>query len=255
MIRLAKQAGCQVGTTTNGMLLDDRILTALVDLEVDLVAFSLAGTDEKNDVWRRGTRLTTVLQAARTLRRIKEEKGKTRPEIHVAYMLLRSGMPGVLRLPSLLEGSGVTQVVVSTLDFAASAELATEALVPATEPDFPEFLAKLDDLARSAKEHGLHIHHQLNRREENQQVCSENVQRALVVSAYGEVSPCAFTSLPVSGVTYTSRGLERPYRRLAFGNVREDSLAAIWERWAYLAFRNSFYEGNLASVCRLCPKL
>ncbi len=255
MIRLAKQAGCQVGTTTNGMLLDERIMTALVDLEVDLVAFSLAGTDEKNDVWRQGTRLTTVLQAARMLHRIKDEKGKAKPEIHVAYMLLRSGIHEVLRLPALLEGSGVTQVVVSPLAFAASKELACEVIVPATERDFPELLSKLDKLAESGKEHGLTIHHQLNRQRENQQVCSENVQRALVVAADGEVSPCVFTNLPVSGVTFMSHGIERPYQRLTFGNVGEDSLSTIWGRWAYLSFRNSFFEGNLASVCRHCSKL
>ena len=97
MIHLAKSAGCQVGTTTNGMLLDAGVLNRLVDLEVDILAFSLAGVDERNDLRRQGTRIERVLTAIRGLDEIKKKRGKSKPEAHIAYMLIRSGMDDLVK--------------------------------------------------------------------------------------------------------------------------------------------------------------
>ena len=54
MAALAKQAGCKVGVTTNGMLLNREIIEQLVSFGFDVVAFSVAGVDEKNDAVRSG---------------------------------------------------------------------------------------------------------------------------------------------------------------------------------------------------------
>ena len=254
MIRMAKNAGCRVGITTNGMLLDAGTLNRLVDLEVDLVAFSLAGTDEKNDLQRRGTRIETVLEAMRNLNQIKRNKGKSKPEVHIAYMLLRSGLDDLAKLPLVLQGLGVTQVVISTLDFVPSKDLAAEAFMVSDGRDYPELESRLDKVAELGRNHGLNIHYQLQSPGRRRQVCTENVARALVVSADGEVSPCVFTNLPVTGVTLVADGVERPYRGLTFGNVRERSLSSLWGQIAYRNFRRSFYEERPPSVCQSCAK-
>ncbi|MBM4300337.1 MAG: hypothetical protein FJ121_02240 [Deltaproteobacteria bacterium] len=98
------------------------------------------------------------------------------------------------------------------------------------------------------------MYYQLQSPGRRRQVCTENVARALLVSADGEVSPCVFTNLPVTGVTLVADGVERPYRRLTFGNVRDRSLPSIWGQIAYRNFRRSFYEERPASVCQSCAK-
>jgi hypothetical protein len=128
MVSLARQAGCQVGTTTNAMLLEADSLRRLVDLEMAVVAFSLAGVGENNDAVRRGTRFATVLDKIETLNEIKARKGALLPKIHVAYMLLRSGLTDLALLPQALAGLGISQVVVSTLEFVAQPSLARESL-------------------------------------------------------------------------------------------------------------------------------
>jgi MoaA/NifB/PqqE/SkfB family radical SAM enzyme len=256
MIQLAKDAGCRVGTTTNGMLLEAGVLHRLVDLEVDILAFSLAGVDEQNDLRRRGASIKKVLEAMGQLNRIKLEKGKTKPEVHVAYMLLRSGIADLAKLPSVLQGLGVSQVVISTLDFVPSGDLTTEALLVSDNREDSGLETQLAALVKSGQAHGLKIHCQFRSGTRTGRVCTENVQRALVVSSTGEVSPCVFTNLPVNGaVTYAVRGQERPYRRLSLGNVREHSLAKIWGQVSYRRFRNSFYEGGPPQICRSCLKL
>ncbi len=255
MVALARDAGCQVGTTTNGMLLDDGKIRRLVESGLDLVAFSLAGVDGDNDNRRRGTRLDHVLSVIETLNRTKENLGSLKPAIHIAYMLLRSGLQDLERLPATFKGLGISQVVISTLDFVPSRELAKEALSPGTDQEYTALKSQLAGLVEQGKGCGLDFHFHLNPPGRRRQACTENMQRALVVAADGAVSPCVFTNLPVSGVNYVANGIERPYRRLTFGNIKEMGLPAIWSQKAYAQFRRSFYEGRLAAPCQSCPKL
>ncbi len=255
MAALAKRAGCRVGTTTNGMLLDAHRMRQLVESGLDLVAFSLAGVDEKNDLVRRGTSLKHVLAAIAALGRIKKELGSATPTIHVAYMLLASGLKDLEKLPARLQGLGISQVVVSTLDFVASRELAGEVLSPAEAGDYEEIRTRLQELVQLGKKRGLDIHFQLKEPGNRRQICPENVPRALVVSADGLVSPCVFTNLPVSGVSYCHEDQEYPYQPLFFGDVNERSIGEIWNQKAYESFRHSFAERKLAAPCRRCAKL
>lgn len=255
MVSMAKDAGCQVGTTTNGMLLDDGKIRRLVESGLDLVAFSLAGVGEHHEVCRRGTSFTAVVAAIQTLNRAKADLGRAKPAINIAYMLLRSGLPDLEKLPTALQGLGVDQVVISTLDFVASRELAKEALSPGTDQEYTALKSQLAGLVEQGKGCGLDFHFHLNPPGRRRQACTENMQRALVVAADGAVSPCVFTNLPVSGVNYVANGIERPYRRLTFGNIKEMGLPAIWSQKAYAQFRRSFYEGRLAAPCQSCPKL
>jgi MoaA/NifB/PqqE/SkfB family radical SAM enzyme len=243
---MAKASGCRVGTTTNGMLLNAERAERLIESGMDVIAFSLAGTGENNDFIRRGTNLKKVLESIRRLQRQKEEKGSSTPEIHIAYMLFRSSMDDLERLPSLLEGLGVGQVVVSTLDFVPSEDLEKEAVISSSKEEHKRLCARLD---------GLHFHYHIPCLGVRRQVCTENVQKALCVSSDGAVSACVYTDLQVPGVSYFRKGERRAYERMVFGNIREQPLPVIWKKKAYTAFRRSFQEGQLASPCRHCAKL
>ena len=107
MVKLAKKAGCRVGTTTNGMLVDDTTAERIVASGIDVIAFSLAGAGERNDASRGGTGLEAVLAGIKRLQKEKERTGAREPAVHVAYMLLRSSLEDLGRLPDLLEDRGV----------------------------------------------------------------------------------------------------------------------------------------------------
>ena len=255
MVALAKAAGWWVGTTTNGMLLNrDRIIRT-IESGLDIIAFSLAGTGEKNDAIRKGTSLKKVLEAIQALDRAKKEMGRLTPEIHVAYMLFRSGMNELEALPSLLEGLGVSQVVVSTLDFVATDELREEAVIPVTQEEYEKTRPSLDRLVEAGREKGLSVHYHLISPEKRREVCTENVQRALCISADGAVTPCVYRSLRVSGTYYDLQGERVNCERRVFGNIHEKDVKDIWRQESYKAFRRSFREGKIDPACQKCPKI
>ncbi len=255
MVSLAKQAGCQVGTTTNGMLLEADSLRRVVDLEVAVVAFSLAGVGENNDAVRRGTSFATVLEKIETLNEIKARKGALLPKVHVAYMLLSSGLDDLALLPQALAGRGVSQVVVSTLDFVARPSLAKESLRLAPPEEYREAAVRLDELAEKGRRQGLEIHGQLAPPHAWPDSCPENITRALCVAADGAVTPCVFLNLPVEGETYVTREGESAYRSLRFGVVAADqSLLRIWRSPDYREFRRLWSSKTTPLACRGCLK-
>jgi MoaA/NifB/PqqE/SkfB family radical SAM enzyme len=255
MMSMAKRAGCKAGTTTNGMLLDAKTMHRLVECGVDVLAFSLAGVDPGNDAIRRGTSLNKVLDAIRALNEIKRTLGKDSPAIHIAYMLLRSGLEDVERLPYVLQGLGVSQVVISTLDFVASGELEAETIVPATGQEYHELKARLDAVGEQGLRFGMSIHHQLRRPGERRRTCTENVARALFVSADGNVSACVFANLPVSGPVEAFGRAGGRYEPVVFGNVNDAPVSTLWRRKPFGDFRRTFDRGRVPTSCEGCARL
>jgi len=262
MVAIAKRAGCRVGTTTNGMLLNKEKIERVVESKIDIVAFSLAGADEDNDRIRRGTSLAKVLEAMRTLGEEKERQRLETPVIHVAYMLFRSGIGKLRHLPGLLRGCGVSDVVISFLDFIPCEELQSEVIAPATKAEYEELRSCLEEVREEGRQHQLHVHHPLQSTEErkdgcteNVQECTENFQRAVCIASDGSVTPCVYTNLQVPGASFILDGKERPFKRMVFGNIRENSLSTIWREKTYSSFRNSFCKSALSPICLSCPKL
>lgn len=254
MVRMVKASGGMAGTTTNGILLNNGRIRDLIEAGLDILTFSLAGTSPAcNNAARPGAPFDKVLEQIDHVQRIKAECNRSTPVIHIAYMLLRSGLADVQALPQLMARYGVEQAVVSVLDFEADAALAGEVLVPET----PEARRKLDELfavlQAEAAQAGVTIH--TPRLETpSAPICTENVQHALVVSADGEVSPCVFANIPAVQSHYARSGHPALYRRMTFGNINDQLLPVTWRKESYQRFRESLERGNPSAFCHTCPK-
>ncbi|MEW5995477.1 MAG: radical SAM/SPASM domain-containing protein, partial [Candidatus Zixiibacteriota bacterium] len=255
MIAMAKQAGAHVGITTNGMLLGGEIIHRLVSSGLDIVAISLAGSAILNDRLREGTKYDDVLKGIQALEREKKRLDSSQPAVHIAYLLLRSAMDDLRRLPTDLEGIGVDQIVVSTLDFAIAPELRDEGVVPRDSSEFSGWLGQLEEVKSDATMRGMELHYYLVSPSPRRHGCVENAARSLFVSADGTVSPCVFTNLPVEPVPTASPRSPMLYTRVTFGNVNSQPLAKIWSRPDYVLFRRSFQNGSLMSPCKNCYKM
>ena len=254
MISLAKKAGCRVGTTTNGTLLDKNTIRRLIEFQLDILGISLAGADQTNDQIRKGTSFEKLLETIRTINTAKKEANSRSPAIHIAYLLLKSGMNNLKQLPGRIRGLGVSEVVISTLDFVPSKILAPEAIRPSTEKEFNHICDQLDAVKKQGADFGINIHYQVVNPASHYLTCTENIHKAMFISSDGGVSPCVFTNLPVSGKNNQQPTLFDKYREIVFGNINDDPVPDIWRRKTYATFRESFYTADPPEPSRNCPK-
>jgi MoaA/NifB/PqqE/SkfB family radical SAM enzyme len=254
-VSLAKEAGCYVGTTTNATLLNEATITRIVESDIDVLALSLAGIGEANDIWRAGTSYRQVLEAIDRLREYRRRLGKTTPRVHIAYMLLRSGLSDLARLTEALQGRGIAQVVISTLDLVAAPELERESLAGVFGPEAAEIRHRLEEVTDIGARKNLDICYPDLAVQDQREVCPENVLQAAVVSPLGDVSPCVYTTIPTSAGYYYVKGAPHQVQSMSFGNVKELSIQEIWRQPLYRDFRHTWKTRNLAKSCRSCLRL
>ena len=255
MLAVAKGAGAKVGTTTNGTLVDNATADRLVSGGLDILAFSLAGISDNNDNIRQGTRLRSVAEAVAAVNRAKAAQGRGSPRIHIAFMLLRSQMDEIDRLPDFFAGLGVDQVVVSSLSLVATEAWAGEAVLAETPEAWTELKEKADAVREAGARQGVDLRFHLMAPWADPGPCDENIGRALVVGVNGDVSACVMTNLPL--ITGAADGLDPGYfppSRLIFGNIRSATLAEIWRRPAYRSFRRRWAAVEPPAPCRGCCK-
>lgn len=245
MAALARKLGCQVSTTTCGLRMDREIARQLVESGIDIVAFSLAGTDALSNASRRGVAFEQVCQAVETLQEIRRQRMGVHLEIHFAYLLLASNMEALRGLPGLMRRLGVHAAVVSTLDYLADPALATEAIMPGETGKIAEAAAILGETAAEARRLGLDFFYDLPGPETSGRACRENIGRSLYASADGWLSPCVYLNVPAA--------VAAPARRV-FGNVTVQEPLSIWEGEPFRRFRENLAQGRPDPPCQECPK-
>lgn len=127
---LARKAGCRVSTTTCGLRMDETLAAQIVGSGIDIVAFSLVGTDEASNAPRAGVPFSRVCEAVRTLQRVRKAKMGVHLELHFAYLMLASQMEAVEGLPDLMDELDVHAAVISTLDYIGGAGAGSGSLFP-----------------------------------------------------------------------------------------------------------------------------
>ncbi len=255
MLEIAKSTGARVGTTTNGTLINSSLADRLVAGGLDIIAFSLAGISTENDRIRKGTSLNSVIRAIEDLQRSKNKYGSGLPAIHIACLLLGSQTKEIDRMPDFFAGLGVDQVVVSSLSLVTGHEWLNEAVLCETREQWTDLEAKILQAQEDGAGQGVDMHFHLVCPWADPAPCDENTNRALVVSADGNVSPCVMTNIPVKGEAVCYFDQEpHPVLPMIFGNIGEESLGEIWHSPNYRRFRRRLATVDLPELCRKCHK-
>jgi radical SAM protein with 4Fe4S-binding SPASM domain len=245
MAALARKAGCAASTTTCGLRMDPEIAAKIVESGMDIIAFSLAGSDAQSNASREGVDFERVCEAIATLQSARRERKRAHLEIHFAYLLLASAMEAVARLPALMQRLGVHAAVISTLDYIAAPGLEAEAFGPRETDKLARAAAILADTAAEARRLGLGFHYALPSQAVSGTACREEIKHSIFVSADGSLSPCVYVNVPAD---------IRDDRRRVFGNVREQNPLEIWESADFRRFRERLAAGEADLPCRTCPK-
>jgi radical SAM protein with 4Fe4S-binding SPASM domain len=225
--------------------MDPELALRVVESGIDIVAFSLAGTDTASNAVRHGVDFDRVCEAITTLQSVRRERMGVHLEIHFAYLMLATAMEAVRGLPELMQRLGVHAAVISTLDYIAEPGLEAEAFSPQESDKLAKAAAILTETAAEARRLELGFHYELPNPAACGTACREKIGRSLFVSADGGISPCVYVNVPAE--------IPDPRHRV-FGNVREQDPLEIWESADFRRFRERLAAGTPDLPCRTCPK-
>jgi len=245
MAKMARDAGCRVSTTTCGLTMSESLAEEICEAGLDIVAFSLTGTDEASNRRRRGVPFARVCQAMATLNGAKRRRGVSEPQLHLAYLLFPDGIEALAGLPKLMEELDIAATVVSTLDYLPEPALAELTFNTVDQVLLDRTGQILAETAGELERRGRLLHYLFPQAQGPGHGCLENIGRSLFVAADGTVSPCVFTNAP---------GSPADPRRRIFGNVTTIDPLDIWQSLAYRDFRRDLTEGRPKTPCLGCRK-
>ncbi len=241
MVAMARAAGCSVGITTNGTLIDGEVARRLAR-ELDVVGISIDGaTAPTYEAIRRGARFEAVVSGIRELvaaRRAVRPEGL--PLISILFLKRRRNIHELPALVDLAVELGADEVIASNLTFPATLAAAAEAVYDLRAPASDD-LAILDKARRRAALSGISLQiYPLSPKRVG--FCEARPMESLYITWDGDVSPCVYLTLPLKSRTlskvYEGKTYSIPATR--FGNLKKASLFEIWDRPDYRRFREPF---------------
>lgn len=255
MLTAVKKKGCLAGLTTNGNLLTSDKIKFFVDEGLDFLSLSLAGTDQKNDAVRKGTKHTKVLRAIEEIERVKAVSGASLPKIHGAYMLLKSGLEDIPAMPGFFNSLGGDQVVISSLTLGFSREMEKEMVLAESKTEFEELKNRLLEM-RDKADNPEKIHFHLYNPFKAPGACTENILRSAYMDVEGTVKPCVCTDFsgPDMAAGQGGAGGHYPLQRFDFGRILSQGFNHLWHSKPYRKFRRKWELGEIPEICRQCTK-
>ena len=241
---LARRAGCRVSTTTCGMLMDESMAEKIVASGIDVIAFSLSGTNAATSSARAGISFEKLDRSVRLLQAIRKKRVAVHLEIHIAYMLLASQVHAVRFLPELMEEWDAHAAVVSTMDYIPSGELAREAFLPHERDKIEAARAVLSQVGEKIRAAGRGFYSSLPS-EKPVAGCRERAHKTVYVDAGGMLSPCVYLNVPAE---------KQSLPRVIFGSAREKGVMEILAAPGCRAFREKVMSGTPPKACMDCPK-
>lgn len=240
MTRVAKEAGCEVGFSTNGVRLTREIAEQLVKYQLDWISFSVdAASAYLYESIRQGARYEVVLGNIEILRDVRREAGSQLPRMMMVYVMMTGEQENYHELPqfvNLAHQLGVEQIIAKNLD-----------VILKDSDDQRKTFSHNDTVANPAQDAieeakkralGLGLSLRLyNTVPQEQTICEHYPLTNLFINWEGYVSPCITLSYAEERI-FNGERVHAPCQR--FGNIREESLLSIWEKPAYRAFRQRF---------------
>lgn len=250
MVRLATERGLATEVTTNALLLDEPMADALVAAGLGQLVVSIDGaTAETFGKVRSGASLATVVRNVQYLQDKREFVDGPRVRVGLEFVAMRSNvaeLPGLNRVAAQL---GASFIIVSNV-LAYTPELVAETLydrsatgcsAPASTSSphwrLPRF--DWDESVGAAVGQAIERAQGISIADQDLAAASGHCPfveaGACAVAWHGGVSPC-----PPLLHTYTCfvQGREKLMTRWEAGSLSDESMAAIWARPDYAAFRD-----------------
>jgi MoaA/NifB/PqqE/SkfB family radical SAM enzyme len=262
-IRRIKELGVKVELITNGTILTEKKSRELIDAGLDILWVSLDGATPEGfaDV-RLGAELPSILENLRRLFKMRGPGHFPKPEIGVAFVAMKRNFNDLPKIIKLGHTFGARYYSVSNVQ-PATPEMQDDRLYLRTmrniaylpSPMLPKLsLPKIDfneDTQAALTEafnSGCNVSFAGNTWGGANDVCNFVESGTMSIAWTGEVSPC--WPLMHTHMSYL-HGKPRLSKKHIIGNVRDQSLDAIWMNPEYMAYRERLHNFVFAP-CTFC---
>ena len=240
MVKVAKQAGCEVGFSTNGVQLSLELAETLVKAGLDWISFSVDAADaETYNRIRQGANFNTVIENIRALGQIKRRLSSPTPRMLMVFVMMLGEHENYRQLPDfirLASGLGIEHVIAKNLDVIVKDGDDQRRLFSHQGPPAEQILEVMQAARHEANKLGIGLRF-YEMQPAERAVCEHNPVQNLFFNWEGKVSPCITLSYADSRY-FNGQRVQVPC--LHFGSILEQDLAEIWEGADYCAFRRSF---------------
>ncbi|MDD5555706.1 MAG: radical SAM protein [bacterium] len=246
MIRTAKSYGREAHLTTNGVLMDEGRICALIAAGTDSIAVSLDGADAAvHDANRGAGSFRRTVRNMDILRKVMRRRRLERPLLHIDVILTRSNRAQIPALIRLARDLGASCVNLAHLQACGEGE-AAESLAAegrGLETDFGDWRAAAAAL-------GVRLRLPEEFANCDATGCFWDPGRRLAVTWDGAVRPCCFLFHPNRWRSGEGETIVAPP---PLGDLRRMSLPSIWRSAAYRGFREAVARREWPAACVPCP--
>jgi len=250
MIQSVKSTDTKVGFTTNGQLLSSEKAKEYIDLNLDIIAVSLAGADKQShEAIRMGTDFERIIKNIHDISDLKAQRRSKLPSVIISFIMLRSNIDQLSKVIELAAGLGADRIVATNVDFITCHEIEKLKIFDLKdgnrEEDNYNKLIKSAEKTAAAKKIALKVY---PTRSEEQPVCEADPLNNIYISFDGCLFPCVYLGLPVPEIPRFADGKTATINRVCFGDLKKESVTEIWKKERYVQFRKTFRKRKTASI-------
>jgi len=198
MLGSAQEKGCRTGFTTNGAWLEDEQNHLLVDRAIDMISVSFAGQKAPmHEALRTNSEFNKLRRNFENLARLKRQRGAGKPWLELHFLMNRVNLAELPALVEVAASLGADEVVATNLTYSPSPAL-DDMHVFADQP-LENDLEIVDRAKKAAERLGLPLRVYPLLTEPHTLVCDADPIQTIYINHCGEVAPCVYLGLTVTG--------------------------------------------------------
>lgn len=237
MLALAREKGCRTGFTTNGTWLEGEQNNRLIDMGVDMISVSFAGTAAPvHEALRKNSRFLQLCRNFESLANLKKQRGSANPWLELHFLMTNDNLGELPSLVELAAALGADEMVATNLTYSPSLDLDRKHVFG--EQPLPRDLEIVARAKQTAERRNLPLRVYPLQTEPNTLVCDADPVNTVYINHRGEVAPCVYLGLTVEGqIPRFYQGEPHPFDTISFGNVITGLDLALYgkEREAFLS--------------------